>query len=225
MNRRQYLATVGVASASTVLAGCLSGDEYRTYDTGGQEVPLAPVEDTYEWYQEDALFLDATNEVQHQRRRIDGSELSPPARPDFEHPTEGVDPDRRIVTYCICPYNLAGARAAELLNEGFERVYAIEEGLDGWDEAGYPIAGAVASPAFSLYTVSGRTDPAAAGQQVWLEEPESNQRYVTRVDEDGTFEMTFEFADVDDETIVVLELPDQRLERTLGELSDGEVRL
>ena len=224
MNRRQFLATPVVASIGVALAGCLGGDSYEIYEVGGQEVPLAPVEDTYEWYQDGTLFLDATNEHQHQQARIEGSKLSPPGAPNFNHPTDDVDPDERIVTYCVCPHQLAGARAAELMNEGFEDVYAIDEGLQGWHDAGYPMTSGPASLDPSSYTVSGRTDPAAAGEQVWLEEPETAQRYVTRIESDGRFELSFEFFDVEDDTVVVLDLPDRRIERTLGELSGRELQ-
>ena len=224
MNRRQFLATPVVAGIGVVLAGCLGDDGYEKYEVGGQEVPLAPVEEAYEWYQDGALFLDATNEQQHQQARIEGSRLSPPGAPNFNHPIDDVDPDERIVTYCVCPHQLAGARAAELMNEGFENVYAIDEGLQGWQDEGYPMASGASSVDPSSYTVSGRTDPAAAGEQVWLEEPETAQQYVTQVESDGFFELSFDFFGVDDDTLVVLDLPGRTVERTLGELSERELQ-
>ena len=250
MNRRQYLALTGVTTGA--LAGCLSGSDdetdddagdangaetedwpsgnelgadpgaYPKYEVGGETVPLVPVADTYDWYEQGALFLDATDETQHEHVRIEGSKLSPPNQPEFDHPTEGLEADRLIVTYCVCPHTLAGARGAELVADGFEHVYAIDEGLEGWRDEGYPLAGSEASVDLASYTVAGRTDPASAGEQVWLEAPETGQRYAGRIDDDGRFELSFEFADVDDDTVVRLDLPDGSVERPLGELAAQE---
>ena len=247
MNRRQYLALTGVTAGT--LAGCLSGSDdesddengaetddvpsgdeleadpgaYPTYDVDDEAVPLVPVTDAYDWYEQGALFLDATDETQHDHMRIEGSKLSPPNQPEFDHPTATLDADRLIVTYCVCPHTLAGARGAELLADGFEHVYAIDEGLEGWRDEGYPLAGSEASVDLASYTVSGRTDPASAGEQVWLEAPETGQRYAGRIDDDGRFELSFEFANVDDDTVVRLDLPDGRVERPLGELAAEEI--
>lgn len=248
MDRRSYLEALTGASVIAVLGGCVSrddtpsddtgsedgdesnGDEresadeaYRTYEVDGKAVPLAPVEETYEWYQDGALFLDATNEQQHQQARIEGSKLSPPNAPDYSHPTDDVDTDVRIVTYCVCPHQLAGARAAELMEEGFEDVFAIDEGLQGWQDAGYPMSSGSSSIDPSSYTIFGRTDPSVADEAVWLVEPETAQQYVTHVEIDGTFELEFDFYAVDDDTVVSLVLPSIEIERTLGELSEREL--
>ncbi|WP_254864498.1 rhodanese-like domain-containing protein [Halovivax gelatinilyticus] len=226
MNRRQYLVASGVAGASAMFAGCLSGnDEYDVYETNGQEVPLAPAEDTYEWYEDDeAIFLDARSPMEYVQGHIAGALLSPAGDSSFDHPTDDISTDQRLVTYCVCPHDLAGTRAAELMNDGFEDVYAIDEGLLEWRDNGYPMdSGGEAAPTFD-YHVAGRTDQSFAGEQVWLEELETGQRYVAHVGDDGRFEMEFTFYDVDAETAARLDLPDRSVERTLGELSDGELR-
>lgn len=236
MNRRQYLATTGVASAGIFLSGCLLGgddeaklsdvDSYDTTRVAGYEVPLAPIEDVYGSYQndDDLLVLDARSPIAYSQAHIEGAELSPANAPDFDHPTTDVSKDRRIVTYCTCPHHLSTARAAELYDEGFTSVYAIDEGFGPWVENGYPVAGAGSAKPVS-YAIEGETDPADAGEQVWLREPETRQQYVARIAADGSWAMHFEFLAVDDDTTAILELPDRTVERTLGELSSHTVRL
>ncbi|WP_247730429.1 rhodanese-like domain-containing protein [Halovivax limisalsi] len=223
MNRRQFLATAGAAGATSVLAGCLGDDGYETLSTGGQEVPLAPVEDTYEWYQNDAVFLDARRPAAYVNVRIEGALLSPANSPDFDHPTADLSTDQRIVTYCTCPHSLSSARAAELMAEGFENVYAIDEGLNGWRNNGYPTASGPAAAPKTQFFISGQVDPAYAGDQIWLEEQANRQHYVTLVDDDGGFEMDPVFYDVDRETPARLTLPDRTVERPLGDLEDGQL--
>lgn len=231
MKRRTYLATAGVATGSVVLSGCLSDGEladpekYDVSPTGGYDVPLAPVAHVYGSYEkdDDLLVLDARSATAYNQSHIEGAKLSPANAPEFDHPTTGIAKDRRIVTYCTCPHHLSTARAAELYEEGFETVYAIDEGFGAWVENGYPTAGAGSAKPVS-YTIEGRTDPADAGKQVWLSEPETGQQYVARITEDGSYEMHFEFYAVDDDTTAILELPSRTVERTLGELSAGTIR-
>ncbi|ELZ10942.1 hypothetical protein C479_09033 [Halovivax asiaticus JCM 14624] len=240
MNRRAYLAATGVTTVSVFLGGCLSDDEDRPphpgttlddpseYDvspTGGYNVPLAPVTDVYGSYlDDDLLVLDARSEAAYSRSRVEEAKLSPAGAPDFDHPTADVATDRRIVTYCGCPHHLSTARAAELYDEGFETVYAIDEGFGGWTDNGYPTAGSGTAKPVS-YVVEGNTDAADAGEQVWLREPETRQQYVARIKSNGTWAMHFEFVEVDDDTLAVLELPNGTIERTLGDLSSETVRL
>lgn len=235
MKRRAYLSTSAVVAASGLLAGCLSGDgddeladpaEYDTKAVDGYDVPLAPLEDVYGSYQndDDLLVLDARSPIAYTQGHIEDAELSPAGAPDFDHPTTDVAKDRRIVTYCTCPHSLSTARAAELYDEGFETVYAIDEGFGPWVENGYPTAGGGDARPVS-YAIEGRTDPTDAGEHVWLREPETQQQYADTIDDDGTWAMHFEFVQVDDETTAVLELPDHTIERTLGELSSRTIQL
>ncbi|MFC3959670.1 rhodanese-like domain-containing protein [Halovivax cerinus] len=242
MKRRTYLATAGSATAGVVLGGCLSDDEedrpphpgttlsdpseYDVSPTGGYNVPLAPLEDVYGSYLDDdeLLVLDARGEPQYQQSHISGAKLSPAGRPGFDHPTTDVATDRRIVTYCTCPHHLSTARAAELYSQGFQTVYAIDEGFGPWVNGGYPTDGSGAAQPLS-YAIEGVTDPSHAGEQVWLREPETHQQYVARIDDDGSWAMHFEFVDVDDETLVELALPDRTVEDTLGDLSGRTVQL
>lgn len=142
MNRRTFLAGAGGATLVT-LAGCL-GDGYSTREFHGQAVPLVPTEDAHEWYEaDDALFVDTRQtELEFHQARIEDAVYSPAAEGLSEgDPLEGVDHARRIVTYCVCPHALAGSRAGVLIGQGYESVYALDEGLQDWYERRLPMEG------------------------------------------------------------------------------------
>lgn len=201
-------------------------DSFETLTVDGHDVPLVPVETAYEWYEADtAHFLDARGAPQYEQLHIEGARLSPAGRPAFDHPTDDIPHDARIVTYCGCPHHLSSARAAELYERGYTDVYAIDEGLHGWTDNGYPTVEESTQQAVRSYTVRGRTDDVFAGEQVWLADADSGQQYVSQVESDGSFTLSFDFVDVDDDTVVSLELPDRTLERPLAELSSSTLEL
>lgn len=170
MDRRTFVQAASLSGA-IVLTGCLSsedddrpraaepeeypdgvedgqhngtnGDGYDLYATGGQEVPLAPTDDAYEWYRNDNVVVaDARSRAAYDRIHIEGAVWSPaPDGQSSGDPLADLAPDRRILTYCTCPHHLSGARAAALLADGYENVYALDRGLNDWIEQGYPIAG------------------------------------------------------------------------------------
>ncbi|WP_247728517.1 rhodanese-like domain-containing protein [Halovivax limisalsi] len=200
--------------------------EYETITVDGHEIPLVPVETAHDWYEADGTyFLDARSEVAYENSHIEGARLSPAGRPNFDHPTDDIPLDARIVTYCGCPHHLSSARAAELYDAGYTDVYAIDEGFGGWTDEGYPTVEGSTQQAVRSYTIRGRTDDDFAGEQVWLVDAESGQQYVSEIGADGSFKLSFEFVAVDDDTVVTLELPDRTLERTLGELSASPIEL
>lgn len=117
---------------------------YETYDVGGEEIPMAPTDDVYEWSvsDEDLLLVDARSEWGYERRHIQGAVWSPaPDGRETDDPLADVSRDTRIVTYCTCPRTLSGHRAATLVKEGYTDVYLLKNGLQEWVEQGYPIAG------------------------------------------------------------------------------------
>ena len=143
--RRRSLLTVSAAAVGGFLAGCL-GDEIEegeTIEVRGTEVPLLSTQRAFDWYDAgELLVLDARSESEWEQLRIADAELSPhPDGLDRDDPTEAVEADTRIMTYCVCPHTLAGSRAATLIDEGFDSVYALDEGLQDWVEKGHPIEG------------------------------------------------------------------------------------
>lgn len=220
MNRRSVLAT-GATVALGSIAGCLGSDEeYQTYSVGGQEVELAPTDDVYEWFEDDdASFVDARSRREYDHIHVEDAVFSP--APDGlaqDDPVETWSADTRIVTYCVCPHGLAGQRAASLQDDGYTDVYALEEGLKEWIEREYPVEGAAVERQLPAYDVRGQSDPAHAGENVWVQEPASGQRELSPVQSDGTYELTLHFVDVTPETVLELQAPDYELEATLSEL-------
>jgi rhodanese-related sulfurtransferase len=223
MRRRQFLA-VGTTATTVGVAGCFGDDEYETYSVEGTEVPLAPLDDVYEWFEDgDAEFVDTRSETEYNDLHIAGAVYSPAEHGlDADDPTEGWAMEARIVTYCVCPHTLAGLRGASLMNAGYENVYALDEGLVEWVEREYPLEGSEVQGQLPAYEVRGEADPAHAGEFVWVREPETGQREPGTIENDGSYELTLHFSDLTDETLLELEAPDYALEATLAELT-GDV--
>lgn len=118
-------------------------DDYALYSTGGQDVPLAPTADAYDWYRNgDLVVADARSQSAYQNIHVEGAVWSPaPDGQSSADPLADLPSDQRILTYCTCPHHLSGARAASLLADGYENVYALDKGLNDWIEQGHPIAG------------------------------------------------------------------------------------
>lgn len=227
MNRRTFLAA-GAAALGTV-AGCLSDDDpsadYLTETWGGEEIRFAPLEHVYEWYEDDAVELvDTRSERQYAESHVSGAVLSPaPDGLESDDPVEAWSTDTRIVTYCTCPTSLAGLRAASLIADGYEEVYGLEEGFDPWRERGYPVESVDESATLETYVIRGRSDPAHAGEYVFLREPNTDQREIGPVEADGSYVLEAGFVDVSPRTRLELEAPDYALEATLEELTSDVV--
>jgi rhodanese-related sulfurtransferase len=116
---------------------------YETYSVIGQSVPLAPTDDVYEWYQNDAVVMaDARPKRSFDEVHITGAYWSPaPDGQEADDPLADLGPDTRIVTYCACPHHLSGRRAAELRANGYTNVFALDNGIQDWADKGYPIEG------------------------------------------------------------------------------------
>lgn len=224
MDRRRFLAAAA-GTATVTVTGCLGSDGYDTLSVGGESVPLAPTEDAYEWYQEeDVAVLDARSRAAWERTRIEGAVWSPaPDGRDGSDPAEEFSADRRILTYCACPHALSSQRAAALIADGYTDVYALDEGIRHWIDQGYPIAGDNVSQDLPTYEIRGRADPDAAGEDVWVREPETNQREVATIDAGGEYAVTFHFVEVTEETPLVLDTPGYEFRAPLGKLTDTVV--
>lgn len=149
MDRRQYLGALGLIGSSAV-SGCLGSEHeainefgYRTLERRGVEVPLAPVDDVIGWFDDDnILFVDTRTRRQYDYLRIEGAVYSPAADGlDENDPIDAVSTDTRIVTYCVCPHDLATSRGANAIRDGYTNLYALDEGLQRWVDQGHPIEG------------------------------------------------------------------------------------
>ena len=157
MNRRSFLKAVGAISGTTVVtagAGCLEEDAdveaanefgYDTYRQSGVDVPLVPVVDAAEWFDDDTtdvVFADTRSQEAYEDARIAGAVFSPaPEGLSSGDPFESISPETRIVTYCVCPHSLATSRGASLIKEDYLHTYALDEGLQGWASDDLPMEG------------------------------------------------------------------------------------
>ncbi len=226
MNRRQLLST-GAAVTITGLAGCLgSDDEYPTESFADVSVPLAPLEDVYEWYDEDdeTEFVDTRTETEYDAHHIAGAVLSPAEHGlPQDDPVEEWSSETRIVTYCVCPHALAGHRAASLIDDGYENVYALDEGLQAWIDEGYPLEGSEVDQQLPAYDVQGQSDPDHAGEYAWVHEPETGQREPGEIAADGSYELTLHFTGLESDSLLEVDTPDYTRELTLEELTSDVV--
>lgn len=242
MDRRTFLATTGVAI--TGLAGCTDGSSgssgtetldgtpepssYETNSVGDVEVPLAPVVDTHYWHREtETRFVDARGSGQYQRSHITGAVLSPGrntdswSEPRSDDPTADWSKDERIVCYCRCPHHLSSLRAGELIENGYENVYAIDEGFTAWEERGYPTTGGSSDTAGSV--IRGHADPGAAGEYAWANHEATDQREAAPIAEDGSYELTLHFGGLDPSAAILLRTPSYELTAPLSKLTDEVV--
>jgi rhodanese-related sulfurtransferase len=232
-SRRDLLASVGVAIGG--LAGCLGGgdddgsatnlDGYASTTTDGQSVPLAPLADVSEWYESGrARFADARSRTAYRQSHVEGAVWSP-ARDGqpTDDPVETWDEETLIVTYCGCPHHLSSMRAAALLEAGYERVAALDEGFWAWHEQGYPVAGGAAAVEPRLRVVAGRTDPDHAGGWAWARHDPSGQREVAPIAADGSYALEVRFVDVAPSEPIRLTTPAYELSAPLGSLARGRV--
>ncbi|WP_435099327.1 rhodanese-like domain-containing protein [Halarchaeum sp. P4] len=200
---------------------------FDTYTANGTEVPLVPVEVArYWWLRGAARFADARDPALYDRSHVYGAVLSP--APGI--PYDGCDPATywpdgdRIICYCGCPHHLSSLRAAALIEEGFEKVYAIDEGFWEWHRRGFPVAGERPEWAPTReFIVKGTTDPKYANQTAWIRVPAENQSEATKIGPDGNFTLEPKFSGVSPATPVVIETPEYTVNTTLQNATSGVV--
>ncbi|WP_224334567.1 rhodanese-like domain-containing protein [Haloprofundus halobius] len=235
MQRRTFLAAAGAVGV-TALAGCsnsssgtpdnnTNGYETISVDGSNAQVPLAPIDDVYQWFEEgSAKFVDARGQQQYDAAHIEGAVLSPAPDGQSNDPTGEWDESERIVTYCGCPHHLSAMRAASLIDSGYTEVFALDEGFFEWQERGYPLQGSQVDVKPPSYTIRGETDASQAGKNAWARHEQSGQREVGPIADDGSFELELHFYDVTESSPIVVETPTYRVEKSLGELSGTIVR-
>lgn len=232
MKRRAYLRSAALVTVG--VAGCLESEpeaanefDYHTHPKDEVDVPLVPVNDAHEWYENgEAAFVDARSEVAYERARIAGALHSPaPDGQENGDPVAELDTDRRIVTYCGCPHHLSALRGASLIREGYVHTYAIMEGFDGWRRNDYPLEGSSVEETPDQYTIEGRTDPAFDGEFAWIWHDASGQREAAPIDESGGFTLNVRFYGVDPTSTLRLEVPGGSTTRPLSEFTGRTVEL
>jgi len=240
MNRRSFLASASATAVTAGLASCLgggsggsdgsgsetsSGDE--TLDVGGEQVPLVPVDESHTWYQDtETKFVDARGQRQYDEAHITDAVLSPARRvEDWSEsrqadPTEEWSTDQRIVCYCRCPHHLSSLRAGELISEGYEDVYAIDEGF--WRLDGQRLSDHRKRDERQF------RNPWPVGprgrRRVRLGQPRSQRPARGRPHRRRrSYQMTLHFSDLTPTSPIDLRTPSYELTAPLSELTDGVV--
>ena len=232
MDRRTFLAAAGVLAGGT--AGCLGGGDdgsnskYETLSVGDVTVPLVPVDTAHSWYQEgEPHFVDARGPTQYDRAHVTNAVLSPARKvenwsnPRSNDPTADWPTDAQIVCYCQCPHHLSSLRAGELISNGYENVYAIDEGFGAWMDRGYPTTGSDSNQA--SFVIRGRSDAGDAGGYAWATHEPSDQREAAPIADDGSYEMTLYFGDLDPDAPIHVETPSYELTAPLSDLTERVV--
>ena len=104
---------------------------------GGRQ--LAPAALTALVNREDALVLDVRAAADFEKGHIPGAKSLPLAQVEVGHKLLAAAKARPVVVVCKAGQSAAGA-ADKLRKAGFERVFVLAGGIDGWQQAGLPLA-------------------------------------------------------------------------------------
>jgi rhodanese-related sulfurtransferase len=125
---------------STALAGltvAILWTEAMRLLHGGKR--LAPAALTALVNREDALVVDVRAAADFEKGHIPGAKSLPLAEVKPEHKLLAAAKSRPVVL--VCKSGQSAAPAADRLRKaGFERVFVLDGGIDGWQQAGLPLA-------------------------------------------------------------------------------------
>lgn len=202
-------------------------DSLDTTEMFGVDVPLLPTDVAYDWYRtQEARFVDARSQGQYESSHVLRAVLSPaPEGLETDDPPEAWPQSDRIITYCGCPHHLSSERAATLMQNGYEAVFALDEGFDEWYQREYPMGSVEETVSIGPErSVSGAVDPQYAGEQVDLYHGASKQREPAEIHSDGSFEVTFRFVELEPEDTLILETPAGTRRGTVAEMVEETAR-
>lgn len=201
-------------------------NSFGTVEENGVDVPLAPIDVAYYWHQRgEARFADARGPRSYKAAHVLGAVLSP-APEKYRAPNDPINDwpkEDRIVCYCGCPHHLSSIRASQLINDGYENVFVIDEGFGPWQQNGYPMAGNDVQNAPKKWVLQGETDPSYEGQNAWARHPQTEQIESTDIESDGSYELHLKFYDVGPDTVVNVETPAYTVEGKLSELTAAKI--
>jgi len=196
-------------------------------EQNGVQVPLAPLDVAHYWYKRgEARFVDARSAQGYRASHVYGAVLSqadPDVRADADPVVEWPQEDR-IVCYCGCPHHLSSMRASQLMNNGYENVYVIDEGFWEWHDAGYPMRGNDVSSKPESWVIRGEAPAASTGADAWARHHPSGQMESTDIRDDGNYELHVKFHEVGPDSTVEVETPQYTVEGTLKDLASGTVQ-
>jgi len=190
------------------------------------DVKLVPIDVAYYWYVNgDARFVDARSKSEYDTSHVLGAVNSPAGN----EKVEGDDPESswpksdRIVAYCACPHHLSSLRASTLQKNGYEEVYAIDEGYTEWRNRDYPMSGSEPTKQPDVKTIRGEAPKKFAGKTAWAYDTTSDQKEATTIGKDGSYELELKFVDVDANTKIRVKTPAYEVTAKLSALTSGGV--
>jgi rhodanese-related sulfurtransferase len=225
LTRRRLLQVSG-ASLLFGSAGCLSqGSSFETLSMKGESIPLVPTDTAYDWFSKDeARFADTRSKTAYKYAHIKEAAWSPaPNGQRKNDPVEEWSKSTKIITYCACPHHLSSLRAANLIKQGYENVYALDKGIQHWVKKGHPIAGRQTKQLPEIKTIVGATDPQYAGKTAWAYHRASGQREATGIESNGHYRLDLPFYDVTGQSMIEVVTPGYTIEKPLAELVRGKI--
>lgn len=225
LTRRRLLQVTG-ASLLTGFAGCLGqGSSFEALSVKGTSVPLVPNDIAYDWYTENkARFADARGKTAYSYAHIKGAVWSPaPTGQPRNDPVEAWSKSTKIVTYCACPHHLSSLRAANLIKQGYENVYALDKGVIPWIKHNRPVAGTQTGQIPKIRTIVGATDPKYAGETAWAYHRASGQREASDIERNGHYRLDLPFYDVTGQSLIEVVTPAYTIEKPLSVLMRGKI--
>lgn len=125
-------------------------ERFRVVTVEGVDVRLVPVDVVHYWWLRGAArFADARDRDTYDRAHVYGAVWSPAGSdPTCDPVTYWPDSDR-IVCYGGSAGRSGRHRAAALINDDFDNVYAIRGGFPAWHRGDYPVAGVAVDPSAS----------------------------------------------------------------------------
>jgi rhodanese-related sulfurtransferase len=126
-----------LSAAFAALTLALLATEAMRLLRGGRE--LAPAALTALVNREDALVVDVRAAADFEKGHIPGAKSLPLAQVEPEHRLLAAAKSRPVVLVCKAG-QAAAAAAGKLRKAGFERVFVLAGGIDGWQQAGLPLA-------------------------------------------------------------------------------------
>lgn len=191
-------------------------ERYRVSGTSTVEVPLVPLEVAHNLYARgEARIVDARAAAGYRVSHVLGAVRSPAPNGGSDDPTAEWPDSDPVITYCHCPTHLAVQRAAHLIDDGFEEVYALQGGYQAWKVADFPTGGEGVPSSAKSWTIEGQTDGGDAGGVASVSHKETDQVAGAEIDADGSYAVEFSFRSASASDAVTVGTPSYEVEGSL----------
>lgn len=187
------------------------------------EVPLVPLDVAHNLYmRREARTIDARAETGYEVSHVLGAVRSLRSGGDDDATADWPKSDR-VIAYCHCPIHYSVRRAAHLIDEGFEEVYALQGGYQAWKVADYPTDGEGVPSTAKTWTIDGETDASDGGGVAYVYHSATDQVAGAEIDSDGTYSLEFAFRSVSGSDTVTVGTPSYEVEGSVKSFAGGTV--